>query len=100
MVVYRISIPPHVADALTHFPPAIKRDAKQALRILAKDPHAGDPLERELKGLWKYRIRSFRVVYRIVSEDRRLEIIAVDHRGTVYEVVRGILGIKWGSKFD
>ena len=90
MSVYRISIPPHVADVLAHFPPVIKRDAKQAMRIIAKDPHAGEPLKRELAGLWKYRIRSFRVVYHLVPEDRVVQIMAVDHRDTVYEVVRAL----------
>lgn len=82
-----VSIPPHVADVLTHLPPAIKRDAKQALRILSEDPHAGEPLERELKGRWKYRLRSFRVVYRIVAPQRLIQVMAVGPRGTVYDAV-------------
>ena len=91
MVVYRISIPPRVADAISHFPPAIKRDAKQALRILSRDPHAGEPLEKELRGLWKFRIRSFRVVYRIVAEERLIQVMAVESRETVYETVRRLI---------
>ena len=88
MVSYRVSIPPHVAVVIAHLPPAIKRDAKQAFRILSHDPRAGQPLERELKGLWKYRIRSFRVVYRIMAEERLIQIMAVGPRGTIYDVVR------------
>ncbi|MBI3312561.1 MAG: type II toxin-antitoxin system RelE/ParE family toxin [Candidatus Omnitrophica bacterium] len=88
MASYRVSIPPHVANALTHLPPAIKRDAKQALRILSQDPHAGQPLERELKGLWKYRIRSFRIVYHPVSEQRLIQVIGIGPRRTIYDLVR------------
>ena len=91
MVQYRVTIPPHVADVLTHLPPAIKRDAKQALRILSGDPHAGDPLEKELAGLWKYRIRSFRIVYRIVAEQRSIHVMGVAPRGTVYDMIRAIV---------
>lgn len=85
---YRVSIPPHIADVLTHLSPAIKRDAKQAIRILSEDPHAGEPLKRELEGLRKYRIRSFRIVYRLVAERRLIQIMGVGPRGTIYDVVR------------
>ncbi len=88
MVRYQVSIPPHVATVLMHLPPLIKRDAKRAFRILSEDPHAGEPLERELRGLWKYRIRAFRVVYRILTEQRRLHIMAIGPRGTIYDILR------------
>lgn len=90
MVRSHVSIPPHVAALLARLPPAIKRDAKQAMRILSEDPHAGEPLERELQGLWKYRIRSFRIVYRIVAEQRLIQIMGVGPRGTIYDIVRTI----------
>ena len=91
MAWYRVRIPPHVADVLTHLPPAVKRDAKQALQILSHDPHAGEPLEKELRGLWKFRIRSFRVVYRIVAGERLIQVMAVESRETVYETVRRLI---------
>ena len=89
---YRVSIPPQVAEVLRHLPPAVKRDARQALRVLSHDPQAGLPLERELEGLRKYRIRSFRVVYRIATAaDRLIEVVAVGPRATVYDIVRTVL---------
>ena len=88
MIRYRVSVPPHVAHVLTHLPPAVKRDAKQALRILSGDPRAGEPLERELKGLWKYRIRAFRLVYRLRAEQRLIQVMGVGPRGTIYDVIR------------
>ena len=74
-----------------HLPPAIKRDAKQALRILGEDPHAGEPLERELHGLWKYRIRAFRLVYRIHAERRLIQVLGVGPRGTIYDAIRALI---------
>ena len=88
---YHVSIPPHVAGVLAHLPPAIKRDAKQALRILSEDPHAGEPLERELHGLWKYRIRAFRLVYRLNAEQRLIQVMGVGPRNTIYDVIRAIV---------
>lgn len=81
-------IPSHVAEKLAHFPPAVKQDVKQALRVLSLDPYAGAPLQRELTGLWKYRARSFRIGYRPVSHHRQLQIVAIGHRQTVYDLVR------------
>ena len=78
---------PAVADTIAHLPPAVKHEVKQALRLLSDDPHAGEPLQRELKGLWKYRIRSFRIVYQMVAENRILQIVAVEHRRTIYDIV-------------
>ena len=90
MIRYQIAIPPFVAAQIVHLPPDIKRTTKHALRVLSNDPHAGEPLRWDLEGLWKYRIRSFRIVYQIVTERRLLRVMAVDHRDTVYDLVRSI----------
>lgn len=90
-MVYQVSIPPQVAEVITGLPPAIKRDARQAFRVLCQAPRAGEPLQRELAGLWKYRIRAFRVVYRIAAHRRLIQVMAVGPRETVYDVVRAYL---------
>ena len=88
MIVFRPTIPPLVAEVIARLHSAIKQDVKRAIRILSVDPHAGEPLQRELKGMWKYRVRSFRIVYRIMLEHRQLHILAVGHRQTIYDLVR------------
>jgi mRNA-degrading endonuclease RelE of RelBE toxin-antitoxin system len=50
---YRLDIPAHVAEILRHFPPELKRPIKSALQALGRDPALGEPLQRELEGLWK-----------------------------------------------
>lgn len=85
---YQVRIPPYVAEGLTHLPPAIKHDVKRALRVLSADPYAGEPLQRELKGCWKFRLRSFRVVYEIVGEQRLVRILGIGHRRTIYDLVQ------------
>jgi len=86
-MVWQPRLAPAVAQTIIHLPPAVKQDIKQALRTLSADPHAGEPLERELKGLWKYRARSFRIVYRIVADQRILHVVAVGHRRTIYDLI-------------
>jgi len=85
MAGYRPDIPPHVADVIRNLPPEVKRAVKAAIRALSDEPGVGEPLQRELDGLWKYRVRRFRVVYAVDRRRRVLRIIAVGHRRVVYE---------------
>jgi mRNA-degrading endonuclease RelE of RelBE toxin-antitoxin system len=85
MAGYRPDIPPHVAAVLRHLPPDVKRGVKAAIRALSADPAGGEPLQGELKGLMKYRVKRFRVVYQLDRARRVLRIVAVGHRRAVYE---------------
>jgi mRNA interferase RelE/StbE len=85
--VYRPELPPPVAEAIRHLPPDVKRAVKQALRALSMDPETGIPLVRDLAGLWKYRVRRFRIVYAIDRSHRVIRIFAVGHRRDVYAAV-------------
>jgi mRNA interferase RelE/StbE len=85
MAVYRPDIPPHVAGFVRHLPPDVKRSIKQALRSLSADPFAGTPLIRELSGLWKYKVRRFRIIYALDRKGRVIRIFAIGHRREVYE---------------
>ena len=85
MAAFRPDIPPHVANLIRHLPPDLKGSIKQALRSLSSHPFSGEPLLRELAGLWKYKVRRFRIVYRINRKDRVIRIFAIGHRREVYE---------------
>jgi mRNA interferase RelE/StbE len=85
MAVYRADIVPHVAEIVRHLPPDLKRSIKQALRSLSADPVTGAALMRELSGLWKYKVRRFRIIYELDRKARVIRIYAIDHRREVYE---------------
>ena len=65
MAVYRPDIPPHVAQLIRHLPPELKRSVKQAVRSLSSNPFWDEPLLRELTGLWRYKVRRFRLIYEV-----------------------------------
>jgi mRNA interferase RelE/StbE len=44
----------------------------------------GGPLRGQLAGLRSARRGNYRVIYRVGDENRRLEIVHIDHRGDVY----------------
>lgn len=85
MAGYRPDIPPHVAEIVRHLPPELKRGIKEALRSLSADPFAGAPLIGELTGLWRIKVRRFRIVYELDRKGRVLRIFAIGHRREVYE---------------
>lgn len=89
---FRIDVPPHVAEVIRSLPPEVKRGVKEALRLLGRDPAAGEPLRRELRGLWKYRVRRFRIVYE--STHRVVRVVAVGHHRTIYDVIGEQLRVK------
>lgn len=78
-------IPPHVAETIRSLHPDLKRSIKSTIRAIAADPECGEPLLRELKGLWKYRVRRFRIVYAINRKAQMIRLIAVGHRRSIYE---------------
>jgi mRNA interferase RelE/StbE len=82
---FRLDVPPHVAEVIRALPPEVKHAVREALRLLARNPDAGEPLRGELHGLWKYRVRRFRIVYERVR--RVVRVVAVGHRRTVYEAM-------------
>ncbi len=85
MAPFDLDIPPHVADVLRRLPPDIKRPIKAALRAIGADPSIGALLQRELKGLWRFRVRRFRIVYAIDRSRRVVRVLAVAHRRQIYD---------------
>lgn len=52
----------------------------------AKDPRAyGKPLRHELKGLWRYRVREWRILCRLQDDVCIVLVVDAGHRSTVYD---------------
>ncbi len=91
MKLFRVDIPPHVAESIRHFPPDLKRSIKSALRLLSANPQSGVPLIKELDGYWKYRVKRFRIVYSVERRTKVLHVVAIGHRQGIYEKVAALL---------
>jgi mRNA interferase RelE/StbE len=78
-------IPQHVAEVIRSLRPDLKRSVKAAVRNIAADQECGELLMQELDGLWKYRVRRFRIVYAIDRKARVILLMAVDHRQSIYD---------------
>lgn len=55
-----------------------------ALEEIREDPLVGKPLTRELTGRFSYRIGLFRIVYKVNTQDKLVQIITAGHRSTIY----------------
>lgn len=52
----------------------------------AEDPRTfGKPLRHSKFGLWRYRVRDYRIICELRDARLRVLVVAVGHRSTVYE---------------
>jgi mRNA interferase RelE/StbE len=84
---YRVVVAPAPAEVIRGLPPEVKHSIRNALRALGDHPELGLPLRGELAGLWRYRVRRFRIVYRLERGKRTVRVMAVGHRVRIYDTI-------------
>ena len=86
---YKIEYAEGVAKDLRHLPRDVKLKALSAVeRVLSANPQDGKPLTGAYKGLWKYRIGDYRIIYAVEREKLVVFVLRIRHRKDVY---RGIV---------
>ena len=65
--------------------PTIKTNLRQALLLIGQNPYCGKMLKDELASSRSYRVTKYRIIYRIVTQENILEIIAIGQRINIYE---------------
>jgi len=71
-------------DRLMKSQPSIGKRVAVAIDRIALDPLAGTPLKGELKGLYKYRVGPYRIIYEIHRSILLIIVIDIGHRKEVY----------------
>jgi mRNA interferase RelE/StbE len=82
---YRLVIAPQTAEVVRALHPDVKRSVRSALDAIADTPSIGEPLRGNLAGLWRYRVRRFRIVYEIDRSARLVRVMAVGSRRNIYD---------------
>jgi mRNA interferase RelE/StbE len=88
---YLLKVSDDLVSLLRNLHPLIKAHIRSALHFLVKNPNIGKLLKEELHGLRSYRVRKYRVIYRIVAPEKILEIIVIGPRNNIYEETFKIL---------
>ncbi|MBI2091672.1 MAG: type II toxin-antitoxin system RelE/ParE family toxin [Deltaproteobacteria bacterium] len=84
---YHLVIPPLIAKSLTHLHPVLKGKIRDALKSIEENPYLGKPLQGKLSGLMSFRATYYRIIYRIVLQEKRIEAIDIGPRKTIYEKI-------------
>lgn len=87
MRTWRIVVAPLAAERIRALHPDLKQAVRAALDEIARDPDTGTALQRELSGLRKYRVRRYRLVFRVETGLREVRVLAFGHRSSIYEEV-------------
>jgi addiction module RelE/StbE family toxin len=85
MTTYRVRYTPEAAGRIRKLHPEVKQEIRDAIRILRDSPLTGHPLQQELFSYRSYRVRSYRIIYRLNDEERAIDVVFVGPRRNVYE---------------
>ena len=82
---YLLRVPDDIVSLIRGLHPIIKSQIRTALQTLLDDLLCGKALKEELQGLRSYRVKKYRIIYRVVLKKKELEIIAIGPRRNIYE---------------
>lgn len=85
MTAYCVRYTPEAAGRIRKLHPEVKQEIREAIRTLGDSPLTGHTLQQELAGFRSYRVRTYRIIYRLNNEDRTIDIVFVWQRRNVYE---------------
>ena len=86
---YKIEYAKSVIKDLKKLPKEIKTKALTIVeKILVNNPHLGKPLTGPFKGLWKYRVGDYRIIYSIEKAKLIIFVLKIRHRKDVYSGIR------------
>lgn len=85
---------PECSRLIAKLPPENIRLVRSTVDALLTKHEMGTALTGELDGYRSYRVRRYRIVYRVNEDDSCLEVYHVGHRCDVYETLRSLLSRK------
>lgn len=72
-----------VAEFIRKSHPHLKKKIRAAMKMILVDPGSGKALKEELTGLRSFRVSTFRIIYRLSSDDN-IDIITIGPRIRIY----------------
>ena len=82
---------PECSRLISKLLPEIKRLVRSTIDVLLTKHDMGTELTGELEGYRSYRVRRYRIIYRVNEDDSCLEVYHVGHRRDVYQTLRSLV---------
>ena len=82
---YQVKLTVCAGNVAKKLPPEIKKAAREALDTIAENPDKGKELQADLAGFRSYRFMRYRIVYKVVPEQKLVVVWAIGHRRDIYE---------------
>ncbi len=82
---YKFRLPDDIVVLVRKLHPTLKANIRRALQLIGQNPYAGKLLKEELANLRSYRVKKYRIIYRVFDQDKILEIVAIGPRKRIYE---------------
>ena len=80
----KLRVPDEIVSLIRGMHPLLKKRVQAALTEISHDPNCGKALKEEPAGLRSYRIKRFRIIYK-VSTKKQISIVALGPRKYIYE---------------
>ena len=81
---YKLRVPDEIVSLIRGMHPKLKNRVRAAFSEILNDPFCGKALKEELAGLRSFRIKRFRIIYKISSK-REISIVSLGPRKYIYE---------------
>ena len=81
---YKLRVPDDITAFVRGLHPILKKRVKSALKKITDDPYCGKALKNESSDFRSFRIKRFRIIYKISSETQ-ISIVAIGPRKYIYE---------------
>ena len=82
----QVKLAPTVAEVFRCLHPEIRKQLKTGMMELAEKPYNGKFLQNELSGFWTYKIKRYRIIYKIDHNSKLLKVYMVGHRRDIYNL--------------
>ena len=86
-LMHSLKLTKEAAANIASLPTKKKRQVKDAIERLAKDPLLGKSLTKNLSGLYSYRSGDYRIIYKVLHRQILIIILTVGHRKDIYKKV-------------
>jgi len=83
-MVYKLRIPDYIVSLIRGMHPNLKKRVRAAFNEILNDPFCGKALKKEFAGLRSFRIKRFRIIYKLSSKNE-VYIVALGPRKYIYE---------------